>query len=382
MLEVKRILSKFLLIMFALNCMNSISHSKYPAEFSKVYEGALGVNMESRNVKIRIANLSVDEKDNIVVKSDSAFTILKFNGEDWEFIYKIDINTNESDIKVWTTGDLDNDKKDEIIIFKGKNIVIYNLTEQDFIKSTHDFPYYVESALVGDIDNDNLNELLLFCCEEASSYERFGCKYYLCVVKYDGQKINIFWSDSQRLRFEDSGIVPPDKLVCIADIENKGNNQLVVTGGQSDVSPTNYGLLNWVNGGLERTKSFSVSKGAIRTGNSAKDKPMRKNRKKSREEKFEREEIHPFLIGGLKATLIDGKTILLGTMVDKDYKRIPAIIEIKENNIKIENLTYIETHGWYPLNMLLWANIDGYGRGILRINKRHNSNIAKFKFYR
>ncbi len=380
--EVKRTLSKLLLIMFALNCMNSISHSKDPTEFSKVCEGVLGVNIESRNVKIKIAKLLGDKKDYIIVKSDSTFTILKFNGEDWKSIYKIDINANESDIKVWTTGDLDNDKKDEIIIFKGKNIVIYDLTEQEFNKSTYDFPYYVESALVGDIDNDKLNELLLFCCEEPSSYDRRGCKYNLCVVKYNDQKINILASDSQGLGFEASDIVPPDKLICIVDIENKGNNQLVVTGGQSDVSPTNYSLLNWVNGNLERTKSFSVTKGSMKTGNSSRDKPMRDKRKRNRGEKFEHEEIHPFLIGGLKPALIDGKTILLGSMVDKDYKRIPVIIEIKEDNIKIDNLTYIETHGWYPLNMLFWANIDGNGKGILKITKSNNSNIAKFEFYR
>ncbi len=191
MLEVKEILPKLLLIIFVFNFMNPISHSKNPAEFNKVYEGVLADNMESRNISIRIADLSGDKKDYLIAKYNSAFNIYKFDGEVWEFAYCIDIQGNEWDIKVWTTGDLDNDRKDEIIIFKEKTIIVYDLAEPDFIKTTHDFPYYIESAVIGDIDNDKLNELIMFCCDEPWSYNRQGCKYNVFVVKYDNRKMSI-----------------------------------------------------------------------------------------------------------------------------------------------------------------------------------------------
>lgn len=374
MLEVRRILSKLLLIIFVFNCMHPISLSKNPVEFSKVYEGVLADNMETRNVSIRIADLHGDKKDYLIAKYNSAFNIFKFNGENWESIYNIDIKGTEPDIKVWTTGDLDNDKKDEIIIFKEKTIIIYDLDESAFIKSTHDFPYYIESAAIGDIDNDKLNELIMFCCDEPWSYDRQGCKYNVCVVKYVDQKLNVFWSDNQELGLSASDMVPPDRMICIADIENKGHNQLIITGGQSDVSPTGYALFHWVLGSLEKMKAFSIEKGSLLIPDGIKREPRRKGK---RGEKRERKEIRPYMFGDIKPALIDGKTVFIGRMLDTDGKTIPVMAEIRDDNIKIDSLTYLTN-----IKMLFWANIDGSGMGILRIMKLYNSNIAKFEFYR
>lgn len=385
MRDTERTLATLILIIFALNCLSSLSHSKNPVEFCKVYEGALADNMEPLYVSIEIADLSGDKKDYVIAKCDSAFNIFKFDGEVWESAYNIDLKGNESDFWLWKTGDLDNDKKDEIIIFQGKTIIMYDLDEPDFIKSTHEFPYYIESAVIGDIDNDKLNELLLFCCEEPTSYERFGCKYYLCVVKYTDQKMNIFWSDNQELGLRASDVVPPPRMVCIADIENKGNNQLLKIGAQSDVSPSGYSLYNWVNGNLEKTKVFRIEKGSLLIPDGIKREPRRKPKrgeKSERGERFEREIIRPFLFGGFKPVLIDDKTVFIGRMMATEGKVISVMGEIKDDNIKIDRFTCIETNGGYPLSILFWADIDGNGTGILAIIKHYNSNIANFEFYR
>ena len=94
MLEVKRILSKLLLIIFAFNYMNPISHSKNPVEFCTVYEGALADNMEPLYVSIKIADLSGDKKDYVIAKSYSAFNIFKFDGEVCESAYNIYLKGN------------------------------------------------------------------------------------------------------------------------------------------------------------------------------------------------------------------------------------------------------------------------------------------------
>lgn len=382
MREAKRTLAKLILTIFALNCMSSLSHSKNPVEFCKVYEGAFADNMEPLYVSINIADLSGDGKDYIISKSDSSFNIFKFDGEVWESAYNIDLKGNESDFWLWKTGDLDNDKKEEIIIFQGKTIIIYDLDEPDFIKSTHEFPYYIESAVIGDIDNDKLNELLLFCCEEPSVYERFGCKYYLCVVKYVDQKMNLFWSDNQELGLRATDVFPPPKMSCIADIENKGNNQLLIIGAQSDVSPSGYILYNWVNGNLEKTKVFRVEKGSLLIPDGIRREPQRKPKrgeKSEKGEKFERRIIRPFLFGSFKPVLIDDKTVFMGRMMATDGKVISVMGEIKDDNIKIDSLTCIEG---FNISKLFWANIDGNGTGILVIIKHYNSNIANFEFYR
>ena len=74
-------------------------------------------------------------------------------------------------------------------------------------------------------------------------------------------------------------MVPPARMICIADIENKGHNQLIITGGQSDVSPTGYALFNWVSGNLEKMKAFSIEKGLLLIPDGIKREPRRKGKR-------------------------------------------------------------------------------------------------------
>ncbi|MBI4720621.1 MAG: hypothetical protein HY770_05280 [Chitinivibrionia bacterium] len=65
------------------------------------------------------------------------------------------------------------------------------------------------------------------------------------VFRFRGNDIEMIYDDTKDVRIGINEIIPPDKLVCISDYANSGEQRLVVADAQSDVSPTMFRAYRW-----------------------------------------------------------------------------------------------------------------------------------------
>jgi len=338
--------------------------AKNLSEFTLIYEGCLPTSIDYKYFKP--ANLLGKEHEFIVVKHNFYFEVFQFTGEQWKSFYEIpfmeesSINAKITKSIAWTIGDLNNNGKDEIVICIDRTIKRFEWNGNQFKKTVYEFPYLTDDILIGDINNDNLNELVLLCYETSLSSEEPGCKYYLCNAKLNKKGLHLLWTDGGKLGYVKSNVIPSDHLVCIADMENTGSNQLIVAEGQSDVSPTRYNLLIWEKDELKLLKSFIVSKGTmITTGHI---------------------EAAPFLIDDLIPIKVKSQTMFIASMVYPHVKCKQVLLRIENNNLSIID-TIFDHSGWSFPNRVYWINIDGKGKGLLRVTKLR-SGESKYVFYR
>jgi hypothetical protein len=333
-------------------------------EFTLIHEGYLPAVIDDQH--FTPANLLGKQQEFIVVKQNAYFEVFQFTGNSWKSFYEIPFGEgNSKNAKIgksiaWTIGDLNNNGKDEIIICIERTIKKYEWNGVQFKEMVYKFPYLTEDILIGDVNNDNLNDLVLFCYERPLNSEERGCKYYLCIAKLEKGRLSLLWTDKGKLGYVKSNVIPSDNLVCIADVENIGANQLVVAKGQSDVSPTKYNLLSWDKDELKFIKSLIISpegdiitKGDIGAAS--------------------------FSIGDLKPIKIAGKIMLLVPMVDNNKFR--QVIVKRENNGVIISKPIFEHSGWRFPNRIYWINLDGRGKGILRVINLGSGEV-KYMFYR
>ncbi len=162
----------------------------------------------------------------------------------------------------WTTGDVNCDGDDEVIVAMDTLVLIYNRRGTGFVPDTVALPKAIRQMVVGDIDNDGRNELIA-CCDTTTNgrwRKRYmGMKYCVYVCRYAGKRLEVLWNDHAKLGYGDP--IMPDYFWSVADFQNLGRNQLLVSRSQSDVSPTLYDLLEWNRDArsLSRQTSFLVS---------------------------------------------------------------------------------------------------------------------------
>jgi hypothetical protein len=162
----------------------------------------------------------------------------------------------------WTSGDVDSDAGDELLIALDTLLLIYRRVNPIFVPETVALPRPARQLVVGDIDNDGRNEIIACCDTTTNGRWREGypdMKYRVYVCRYVGRKLEVLWDDQARLGYGEPEM--PDYFWSVADFQNIGHNQLLVTRSQSDVSPTVYDLLEWDGRAkhLRRRTSFLVS---------------------------------------------------------------------------------------------------------------------------
>lgn len=162
----------------------------------------------------------------------------------------------------WTCGDINDDGSDEVIIAMDTLVLIYNRSASTFVPETASLPKAVRQIVVGDVDNDGRNELIACCDTTTNGRWRegvAGMKYCIYVCRLVGNKLHVLWTDNAKLGYGEPNM--PDYFWSVADFQNLGRNQLLVTRSQSDVRPTIYDLLEWNGDGKEliRKASFLVS---------------------------------------------------------------------------------------------------------------------------
>ncbi|MFA5031378.1 MAG: VCBS repeat-containing protein [bacterium] len=320
-------------------------------DFNLIYEGYLpepiSYNIEhvSYTMELKSANLLGNRQEFIVIKDTSIFKILQFVKKEWKTFYEITLNdSNSAKNTKWTTGDLNNDGKDEIILFKEQSMIRYEWNGKEFEKTVNELPYLVGDALIGDVNNDNFKELVVF------GEKNRGHKYYLCIIKAEKDSLHFLWTDNGELGYVNYNT--SDKLVCIANVENIHRKQLVIAKEQSDVSPTTYNLLMWNKNKLELTKSFIVAEGNIITKGHTEEPP--------------------FLLGHFKPIYIKGKECFLGCVECAPdslhpYSYFQTVIFEMKNNFRI--LKALESNCCACANFETSViNLDGKGEGVMTLN--------------
>jgi hypothetical protein len=162
----------------------------------------------------------------------------------------------------WTSGDMDSDGSDEVVVALDTLVLVYRWNGTTFVPETMTLPRAARQMVSGDIDNDGRNELIACCDTTTNGHWREGytdMKYRVYVCRLVDRKLDVLWTDSAKLGYGEPEM--PDYFWSIADFQNLGYNQLLVTQSQSDVSPTIYDLLEWNRNanGLVRRASFLVS---------------------------------------------------------------------------------------------------------------------------
>lgn len=333
--------------------------------------------------RVMTFNVNDTTRDCLLFVDDKSFSIYKFNSDKWESRYQGEIDFADFDFKHLLSGDIDNDNDDELLLLSNNTVTIYSFADGHFTRVAYDFPHYPEDALIGDIDNDSLNELVMLCADEPETNDRFNTIYNLCIYNCDGRGLDLVWSDNGSLKLSsDNAVVPPQQLMCIADIDNTGHNKLIMPGIKSDTSPTYFIVHSWHNNTLIRYKTFRITELSDTLITSGFNKSLRKpdrSSKLSREEitKFKRENrLQRHVFHDVKPGKLKGETYLLTDIIDK--RVIPVIIKIIDNKITMNRLDDLMINS----GGLKWLNIDGQGTGLLDLYYPDNSDIARFKFYR
>ena len=248
----------------------------------------------------------------------------------------------------WTTGDIDGSGQDEIVAFRDRTILVYRWNGTKFALSRYAFPYLVDDAIIGDVNNDGHNELVVL------GYDPKGYIYNLCVVRLQGRRAAIVFNDSGRFGFVKFTIVPPDWLVCIADLVGDGTNQLVAAEEQSDMGPTHYSILKWASG-----KLVLVHKGEFAGENRA---------------------VFPALFKDLIPVKLTGVPMLVATELGGISGVRHLLVRMKQDTYLAADTVFQDSGNVGP-DEAFWLNIDGRGKGVLQV-MMPTSGQAEYRFYR
>lgn len=288
----------------------------------------------------------------------------RYHNEEWTIVWQYPMrylgNNPEVNVRgiAWTVGDTDNDGREEILIFEQRTLLRHEWNGSNFEKVTFLFPEIIDQAIVGNLDSENGDELITFGLTETYDSDRYYLDPSYTLQLYQSNRFNyeLIWQDSKRMGYSNTGIIPPDKLVTIGNVENTGKNQLVVMHAQSDVSPSHYDFIMWEDAGLELKKSVILALGK------SWDYDVFYSRKPQ-------PETPPYIVGDFQVIDMDKKTILL----TRNQSWSNVAIRLEEDKYKLLDLLPRDVLRY---RYVVWINIDGKGKGFLCINGN------QYHFYR
>ena len=325
-----------------------------------IYQGIWSDSLNPFTIKpLRLPGF---DRECVVTSSSKHLEVIQFVGDSWQNISRIPFSVSHYDYYggySWTTGDLDRDGSDEIITCLDSLVSQFIWNGEKFLTQTAVFPYLIEQVRIGDINNDGDNELVFFC-GESLPHERIGYPYHLCIAKWKDSRLNMFWDDSVKLDYAVRNM--PDFLILIADVINKGYNQLLISRSQSDVSPTSYNLLKWNDktGSLELNKSFRITDKVVPDDSYISSLP--------------------FISGRLNYLSKDDTIFISGTMFTAGEKYLENYYKIFK--IKGDSLIQARCIFHKLTSGTCFIDIDGKGIGLLVIWREPPSTENLFRFFR
>jgi len=119
-----------------------------------------------------------------------------------------------------------------------------NTISKKELQNKYDFNDIVDQFLIGDIDNDNKDELITFSHtkgdENTTAGDPIWYTYYLNIYDVSSAGLEPIWTDNKSLKHSYSSEVPGDRLAKIKELKLYSStvNILVIQEGQSDVRPS------------------------------------------------------------------------------------------------------------------------------------------------
>jgi hypothetical protein len=279
-------------------------------DFELLYEGSLQVPGSCS--RVQAVKLLGKQREYMALETTGEVGLYEFAGDNWKLLTTVPLVAGDvaAPNTPWAVGDMDNDGGDEIVVVVDSSLRCYAWSAEGMNQMSYRLPGLVDDFLIGDVDNDGRNELVSLCYDRPLLWDESGCLYSVWVASLEDDRLTMVWTDRGVLGYRKSNITPSDNLVCIGDIVNIGSNQLVLAEGQSDVSPTRYHLLSWMENELKLIKTFIVSGARIIS--------------EGHEEKT------PFMISDISSLRIDDRTVLLSTMVYENVSHMPAVVIIED----------------------------------------------------
>lgn len=327
---------------------NLINEGKLPQHFNRAEYKALDIFGNNTNYFITITN-------NFLI-------IYRFINNEMILFKKINISNSINESRqIWTVGDLNNNSKDEIIICKDRSIFLYEFENNQLIQKEYSYKDSIHSIIVGDINNDNNNELVLFTQKKHSGddiNEPLQYNLSLNIAKIMDDEILTMWSDKYQYGYFDTGIIPPPKLICISNIKNKKYNNLFISKPQSDVRATVYKTYRWENTQLIKDNNFIIE--YSRTNDKIKSSSLKfEPNVMSKYENY-------YIVGYLEPIIIKNEVLFFASVGfflhnKKGFRMHKGFFKVANNNVKIlsktfstsDKLFFLKSDNIYSNNLIL-----------------------------
>ena len=129
-----------------------------------------------------------------------------------------------------------------------------------FSTSNYAFPGEIEPPVLGDINNDGRDELLVFLHYRRDTTEEgaSGVEFALAIYTIEPKGLKLLWTDNGDFEYGCCSDIATgsDDMLGVGDIDGSGKNKLFVWLSVSDVSFP-YSLLVWKDGRLEKESTWN-----------------------------------------------------------------------------------------------------------------------------
>ena len=331
--------------------------SCHEQELQVVYEGRFPE--EIGYADLRIANFGHDYDCVIAVDFFSTnISIFYFQNNEWKLFERIphglpDVEGVNRKIAV---GDVIGSGEDEILIYGDKEVVIKQWTGKVFSSVEYSFPYYIYEAVIGDIDDDSMNEMVALVSD--SSFSLYDSLYAVrpCVTSLASGEIKIEWlsGDEYTHRFTTS---VPLRMGSIADFARTESNQLLLHQWRLGLRPTEYELWEWddIN---EMLRKIDVQFPPVIAG-------------------VKQEEEQNLFIGDIFSAFLDNREYFIARFVFNWHEgNAPVILQKRKNDM------YVIIAKFDKIDKLYAVNLDGKGNGLLVQGTGKYYQYTRYRFLR
>jgi len=259
------------ILLLIFSSVNAVELNTYGIKLVKDFELDLDSNMLWTSFTAPISSLS--ESDQIILACYDGYKKAKEKNAEFSINYyrpkAFEIKNQQAKL-IWTGpklnelenamayGDLFGDNTKAFYAIYKNRIEQYKYNGKKFVKQEFKLPvlYTPKQAKIGDIDNDGKNELVIFVSDKEGISAASSEKLSLIIYKPNEKgELTVAYFGT----FSYKGGQNSDSLVCIDDIYNTGQNKLVIRMGKADIAPSEYKILSFQSNKLYKERVLDQS---------------------------------------------------------------------------------------------------------------------------
>jgi hypothetical protein len=277
-------------------------------------------------LSVACCRIALGQADCLIARDSAGFEALQLRDTLWSPLARVAYANPyarpDGGRNAWCTGDVDNDGLDEILGGDSNRLVVFKWRDTAFTRRVYDFPYQIDNLVVGDINNDGRNEVVLSASDEklVDGFERER----ICVARLVDAGLDVLWNDRGGLKLGDNRVTPADRMLTVADLENRHHDELLVcrpaTGERPD--PSSYFLVDWQGGQLRILRTFGIV-------NRRQMAPRRVARM------VDAGKIGSYVQGPLAVGRLNDRTVCLASVSEADYESRVMLLTFDKDNMKL-----------------------------------------------